>query len=67
MPNTDLDTRKSAAESWFQSLQQTILARFEALEIAAGAPIYKGAPGRAELTEWKRPPGPERRRSGRWA
>jgi len=53
------ETRKARAYAWFQSLQNDIIARFEALEDAASPPLYKGAAGRFEKTPWKRGGGAE--------
>ncbi len=53
------ETRKARAYAWFQSLQNDIIARFEALEDAASPPLYKSAAGRFEKTPWKRGGGAE--------
>ncbi len=50
----DIETRKSSAHAWFQALQADIISRFEALEDAAGPPLYTGKAGRFEKTPWKR-------------
>ena len=49
-----LEARKAKAYAWFQQLQGDIIARFEALEDAAGPPLYTGKAGRFEKTPWKR-------------
>ena len=54
MTKTDIESRKSRAYAWFQSLQGDIISRFEALEDAAGPPLYAGKAGRFEKTPWKR-------------
>ncbi|MEM8616652.1 MAG: coproporphyrinogen III oxidase, partial [Pseudomonadota bacterium] len=56
---TDLETRKQAATTWFRHLQADIIARFEALEDDAHPPLYSGAPGRFEKTDWRRGDGSE--------
>jgi coproporphyrinogen III oxidase len=60
-----LSEQKDRASAWFKSLQQDICARFEALEDAATAPLYKGKAGRFELTEWSRGDGKEDLGGGR--
>lgn len=55
----EIAARKARAEDWFQALQNDIIARFEALEDMAGPPLYHGAPGRFEKTEWQRGDGSE--------
>jgi len=57
--STEIETRKARAYSWFQELQGDIIARFEALEDAAGPPLYAGKAGRFEKTPWKRGDGAE--------
>ena len=59
------ETRKSRARDWFRALQEDICARFEAIEDAAGPPLYRGTPGRFELTEWTRGDGSEDLGGGR--
>ena len=49
-----IEARKTRAVAWFQQLQADIIGRLEALEEAAGPPLYKGAAGRFEKTPWKR-------------
>ena len=52
-PDT-IEARKAKAYAWFQQLQGDIIGRFEALEDAAGPPLYTGKAGRFEKTPWKR-------------
>lgn len=59
MDETTLETRKSKARGWFESLQDDIISRLEALEDAAGSPLYRGEAGRFEKTPWKRGDGSE--------
>ena len=54
-----LDAHKAKAQAWFESLQGDIIARFEALEDAAGPPLYGGPAGRFEKTAWTRGDGSE--------
>ena len=54
-----LDAYKAKAQAWFESLQGDIIARFEALEDAAGPPLYGGPAGRFEKTPWTRGDGSE--------
>ena len=51
---TDLDTRKTQARIWFESLRDRIMAAFETLEDEAPAALYPGASGRFEKTPWSR-------------
>jgi coproporphyrinogen III oxidase len=48
------DERKARASAWFGALREEICAAFEALEDAAPADLYPGAPGRFERTPWRR-------------
>ena len=64
---TDLETRKQRAASWFKSLQDDIISRFEALEDEADRPLYSGRPGRFEKTDWTRGDGSEDLGGGRMA
>ena len=64
---TELETQKQRAATWFKSLQDDIIARFEALEDEADRPLYTGAPGRFEKTEWSRGDGSEDLGGGRMA
>ena len=50
----DLETRKSRARAWFESLRDSIMAAFEALEDEAPAALYPGAPGRFKRSPWRR-------------
>jgi coproporphyrinogen III oxidase len=52
-----LETRKAQASEWFGQLRDRIMAAFEALEDAAPAHLYPGAPGRFERKPWVRPEG----------
>ena len=54
-----LEARKARAKAWFSQLQDDIIARFEALEDAAGPPLYRGPAGRFERTDWQRGDGSE--------
>jgi coproporphyrinogen III oxidase len=51
---SDLETRKTKARTWFESLRDSIVAVFETLEDEAPAALYPGEPGRFELTPWSR-------------
>lgn len=64
---TELDTKKQRAATWFRSLQDDIISRFEALEDEASRPLYSGNPGRFEKTEWSRGDGSEDLGGGRMA
>ena len=63
----DLETRKQRAATWFKTLQDDIIDRFEALEDEAQRPLYSGEPGRFEKTEWSRGDGSEDLGGGRMA
>ncbi|KCZ85369.1 coproporphyrinogen III oxidase [Hyphomonas adhaerens MHS-3] len=65
MTITDLDTQKMRARDWFRALQEDICSRFEAIELAAEPPLYRGDPGKFDLTEWKRGDGTEDLGGGR--
>ncbi|MEO0715040.1 MAG: oxygen-dependent coproporphyrinogen oxidase [Pseudomonadota bacterium] len=54
-----LEHRKQAAKAWFESLQDDIIARFEALEDKSAPPLYRGEAGRFEKTPWHRGDGSE--------
>ena len=51
-----VETRKSSARGWFETLRDQIVAAFEAVEDAlpAGAPLADRAAGRFQLTPWSR-------------
>jgi coproporphyrinogen III oxidase len=51
---SEAETRKTRAQSWFESLRDQICAVFEALEDEAPSALYPGAPGRFVRTPWKR-------------
>jgi len=59
LPMTDpvLETRKTEAAAWFESLRDRICAAFEALEDEAPAHLYPGEPGRFVRTPWAREAG----------
>ncbi len=63
----ELEIRKQTAASWFRTLQDDIIARFEALEDEASPPLYRGPAGRFERTEWQRGDGTEDLGGGRMA
>ena len=48
------DARKAQAATWFESLRDRLCTAFEALEDAAPAGLYPGAPGRFERKPWVR-------------
>jgi coproporphyrinogen III oxidase len=55
LPDTDqLESRKSRAKAWFETLQADIISRLEALEDAASPPLFKGPAARFEKTPWRR-------------
>ena len=51
-----VETRKSTARGWFETLRDQIVAAFEAVEdtLPAGAPFADHAAGRFQLTPWNR-------------
>jgi coproporphyrinogen III oxidase len=51
------ESRKSKARAWFESLQDRIIADFEALEDEAPAALYPGEAGRFVKTPWQRAKG----------
>ena len=59
MPETGLEEKKAKARAWFESLQDEIIGRFEALEREALPPLYRGDPGSFEKTPWTRGDGSE--------
>ena len=61
------DTQKQRAASWFKSLQDDIIARFEQLEDEALPPLYRGEAGRFERKTWQRGDGTEDLGGGRMA
>ena len=65
MSTIDLSAQKTRASSWFRTLQEDIIARFEAIEETALPPLYKGNAGRFELTDWTRGDGSEDLGGGR--
>lgn len=50
----DLETRKTLAKAWFESLRDQICGAFEALEDAAPQDLYPLPPARFERTPWSR-------------
>ena len=54
--DTVLEARKAEAAAWFRTLQDRILAAFEALEAEAAGPFFPEAqtPGKAVITPWER-------------
>lgn len=54
IPEEELTTRKSAAESWFKSLRDDIRGAFETLEDAGGRLADSGPAGRFEEKSWDR-------------
>lgn len=54
-----LETRKAKAHDWFRTVQADLIAQLEAIEDAAGPPLYHGEAGRFERTDWKRGDGSE--------
>jgi coproporphyrinogen III oxidase len=51
------EDHKNQARAWFQTLRDRIMTDFEALEDAAPAALYSGAPGRFVRTPWERAKG----------
>ncbi|HEX3756741.1 MAG TPA: oxygen-dependent coproporphyrinogen oxidase [Rhizomicrobium sp.] len=51
---SDLENRKAKAQAWFEQLRDSIVTAFETLEREAPLTLYPGAPGRFELTPWRR-------------
>lgn len=56
-PADPLEGRKQAAQTWFESLRDRIIAAFEGLEDAAPADLYPGDAGRFEKKPWVRAAG----------
>jgi coproporphyrinogen III oxidase len=54
---SDIETRKQRARNWFETLRDSIVASFEALEREAPDALYPGAPGVFERTPWQRAKG----------
>jgi coproporphyrinogen III oxidase len=54
MDSSVIETRKTHARSWFESLRDDICAAFERLEDEAPASLYPGSAGRFERTPWQR-------------
>jgi coproporphyrinogen III oxidase len=50
----DLESRKTKARAWFETLRDRIMTAFETLEDAAPAALYPGPAGRFERTPWSR-------------
>jgi coproporphyrinogen III oxidase len=57
MTDPVLETRKTEAAAWFESLRDRICSAFEALEDEAPAHLYPGEPGRFVRTPWAREAG----------
>ena len=55
--DTLLETRKTAAQAWFEALRDRIISAFEALEDEAPANLFPGEPGRFERKPWVRAAG----------
>ena len=53
---SDLESRKTRARAWFESLRDRIVESFETLEDEAPPSLYPGEPGRFVLKSWKRGP-----------
>jgi hypothetical protein len=53
----ELATRQARARAWFQSLRNRIVDIFESLEAEAPSALYRGRPGKFELTPWSRAAG----------
>ena len=52
-----LALKKAETRAWFEALRDKIHSAFEALEDAAPADLFPGAPGRFVRTPWSRPEG----------
>jgi coproporphyrinogen III oxidase len=52
-----VEARRGRARDWFESLRDRIFAALEAIEDAAPAGLYPGAPGRFERRPWTRETG----------
>jgi coproporphyrinogen III oxidase len=55
----DLDTRRTQARAWFESLRDRIVDAFHMLEDAADPDLFPGEAGRFELKPWSRGDGGE--------
>lgn len=53
----DLAERQEIARAWFETFRDRLCEALEALEDAAPAKLFSGAPGRFERTPWTRPEG----------
>ena len=54
MTEPDLAEKKARASTWFRALQEDLCSRLEAIEEAAGPPLYKTPSGRFTLKPWSR-------------
>ncbi|MEL6323956.1 MAG: coproporphyrinogen III oxidase, partial [Pseudomonadota bacterium] len=59
MTTMTITDRQTTARAWFESLQDDIISRFEALENEADAALYGDDVGRFEKTPWQRGDGSE--------
>ena len=59
MTDTELESRKTRARTWFEALQLEIIASFESLEAQAQPPLYPGPPSTFMRTPWTRGDGTE--------
>ncbi len=57
--NEALEQQKARAYAWFRQLQDELIQRLEAIEDAAGPPLFHGQAGRFEKKDWKRGDGSE--------
>jgi coproporphyrinogen III oxidase len=56
---SDIETRKTRARAWFESLRDGICDAFEALEREAPDDLYPGEAGRFVLTPWSKAKAPD--------